>query len=701
MIRFPFNWYNKFGTIPSEYREAMSYEEQILWLCEQIDNLKAQTGNFNYSLLINKPQINGVTLEGNLTSGQLGINTSYLALSDKPQINAVTLTGNKSLDDLGIQGKLIAGSGIRIVGNTISTTGGGGGGTSDYEDLDNKPSINGEVLLGDSSSYNLKLQNMLVTDLTYILDEHKGVVADVSFWQLGHVLPYETPETDAPNSSYVELMTYKGERVNFSGICDLYKFNEDNTLTYTYSTNLEYDDSYIDIGENGKVIINYWTINTYTPKFEKIASGESIDGEREEVKKDVKALDIDFAQFLEQNFPYQEYPLTSFSTGHYFAISESNIGEVLPASSEDATAIYTKMPIYTQTLLEKTRNFASYWALKGKASMLPMYFTTKEEGGIEYISSVSKLNLDYESNEAIFVDFPEDATYLYFQFNQTNSLTPELYYQAIGSLDAGVEVRKLDSNIVLLASTEITAYDSGFYQTTASGKLYYHNTSADNLILEADEMFYFDKTEQLFILENRTYAYDSGHNDWTIFEHNNITNTLLNSRYKIPTSQAVYDALGHDIFYTTLDADITFNMDGTNDQDLDTGYYFTKMVYYYEDNTSAVAYSLCNALCYYNSSTNNFHLVAVNPSFYFDGNLTYIDSTNGWAYTQKTYNDVLKTTNIATSISSGSTNNEVASALAVYNATSVKQNQVTYSTTDLTAGTSPLTTGDIYLVYET
>lgn len=51
---------------------------------------------------------------------------------------------------------------------------------------------------------------------------------------------------------------------------------------------------------------------------------------------------------------------------------------------------------------------------------------------------------------------------------------------------------------------------------------------------------------------------------------------------------------------------------------------------------------------------------------------------------------------IATSITSSSTNDEVAGAQAVYNFTP----KITYSTTDLTAGTSPLETGTFYFVYE-
>ena len=49
-FHFPFNWYNKFGTIPSEFREAMSYEEQILWLCQAHEDLQKQFDEFKSSV---------------------------------------------------------------------------------------------------------------------------------------------------------------------------------------------------------------------------------------------------------------------------------------------------------------------------------------------------------------------------------------------------------------------------------------------------------------------------------------------------------------------------------------------------------------------------------------------------------------------------------------------------------------------------
>ena len=41
-------------------------------------------------------------LQGELTGGVFYGTTDYTELTNKPQINGVTLTGNKSLDDLGI-----------------------------------------------------------------------------------------------------------------------------------------------------------------------------------------------------------------------------------------------------------------------------------------------------------------------------------------------------------------------------------------------------------------------------------------------------------------------------------------------------------------------------------------------------------------------------------------------------------------------
>lgn len=89
-----------------------------------------------------------ITIIDNVISavGGEGGTTDYTALINKPQINSVELTGNLTLEDLSIasieqlQGKqdtLVAGSGINIEGNVISTTGGGGSDITKLSELEN------------------------------------------------------------------------------------------------------------------------------------------------------------------------------------------------------------------------------------------------------------------------------------------------------------------------------------------------------------------------------------------------------------------------------------------------------------------------------------------------------------------------------------------------------------------------------------
>lgn len=118
-----------------------------------------------------------------------GGTSDYTQLTNKPSINSVTLSGNKTSADLGLQdviqlsimpsaGATYAGKIVQFVGTTDATythgyyyecanNGGAytwtqlnvqpssGGGTSDYTDLTNKPQINGVTLTGNKSTSDL------------------------------------------------------------------------------------------------------------------------------------------------------------------------------------------------------------------------------------------------------------------------------------------------------------------------------------------------------------------------------------------------------------------------------------------------------------------------------------------------------------------------------------------------------------------
>lgn len=71
-----------------------------------------------------------------------GGTSDYTNLTNKPQINSVTLSGNKTSSDLGVQDTLVSGTNIKTIngasilgsGNLIVEGGGGGGGDSGYSD---------------------------------------------------------------------------------------------------------------------------------------------------------------------------------------------------------------------------------------------------------------------------------------------------------------------------------------------------------------------------------------------------------------------------------------------------------------------------------------------------------------------------------------------------------------------------------------
>ena len=115
-------------------------------------------GTNNYQDLQNKPEINGVSLNGNLTASELGLastsdiptKTSQLAndsgyitsldgYATEEWVNSQGFATNESVTEglTGKQDELVKGNGINISGNTIS---------ADYSSIDNKPSLNGKTL---------------------------------------------------------------------------------------------------------------------------------------------------------------------------------------------------------------------------------------------------------------------------------------------------------------------------------------------------------------------------------------------------------------------------------------------------------------------------------------------------------------------------------------------------------------------------
>ena len=104
------------------YNSVYNKDEDYFYWTQM--NVQPNNNNIDYNNLSNKPQIEGTTLEGNLSLSDLGIKRvaltgSYADLTTKPGINGYPIEANSSAEDLGFA--------------TVATTG-------DYNDLINKPS---------------------------------------------------------------------------------------------------------------------------------------------------------------------------------------------------------------------------------------------------------------------------------------------------------------------------------------------------------------------------------------------------------------------------------------------------------------------------------------------------------------------------------------------------------------------------------
>lgn len=211
---------------------ARGYSAYEIWLQEgnvgtQQDFLNSLKGTNKYEELPDKPSINGVTLEGNKTSKDLGLDSGYDDTDIRNQINTINqdlggiqdeiqsinnnidgLEDNKA-DKTSIPTKTsqlnndsnflteipIASSsrlgGIKVGANltidsdgTLNATGGGSGGISDYNGLKNKPQINGTTLSGNKTSSDIGVVDvddaLTEQEVIDLINQYEGEDIDLS-----------------------------------------------------------------------------------------------------------------------------------------------------------------------------------------------------------------------------------------------------------------------------------------------------------------------------------------------------------------------------------------------------------------------------------------------------------------------------------------------------------------------------------------
>ena len=128
-------------------------------------------GTSDYTELTNKPQIEGVTLSGNKSASDLGLALSSDITDDLADLNddathrLVTDTEKTAWNGKSTVGVTqIQSTGTKIATVNVDGTptdlyapSGGSGGTSDYSELENKPSIEGVTLSGNKTASDLGL----------------------------------------------------------------------------------------------------------------------------------------------------------------------------------------------------------------------------------------------------------------------------------------------------------------------------------------------------------------------------------------------------------------------------------------------------------------------------------------------------------------------------------------------------------------
>lgn len=706
MYRFPkLPFYESFGAIPSSYLISLSYEEQILWLCQQIQAMKEGTPNYNYELLENKPSINHIPLVGNVTSEQIGLTLDYNAITNKPFINGVVVAGSKSLLDYGIQEKLIAGEGILIENNIISAVGGGGGGgTTNYNALSNKPQINDVTLQDNKTSKELGLQDRLETDIT----TNRGLnqyFSQVGVQEGDIIAPYQYEELLlTENFATCQVIpVLKGEKYDIKGVYEFIKIDENNTVNLTYTTNGAEDEGYFIALSNGNLLLSFHNTNIYEYDVTKVETGEGIVNEALNEKKLIKHNKTNIQNFLNEEFTYSS--LTLENDKIYFTNATQELEQ---SSYQNGACILIDLEKTPINNIVKVRGVCSSATALNDNEMF--IYADSDNKVITWEAE----NLAFNDPEDFTLTIPDNAKYLAVNFTDRISYVPSI--QVMNLKDR--KITNFTGDVVLNANGTIyensTLVDlpSGWYNCNYG--IYLNEVNISKQLFRS-EIVYYNSVDKIFYGALRCVTLDWIENNWIVIRSAFVENTLTNSENKVPSSKAVYEAIqsgGSDVFYTTIEQDITLNADGTSN------YTFTDNTFYYlpkpykitfvnSSNQTETNYGFQDSIFYYDrTTTESSDLqqlkrtgVTSDSVTIIDYRLTWDNTLNYWwvdeidpyySYVRNYHTsgtsitrDTIPTTgnnndvptieavrnyvpDIATTISSSSTNTETAGAKAVY-----------------------------------
>lgn len=647
-----FNWYNKFGSIPSEFREAMSYEEQILWLCEQINDLKSESGNFNYNLLVNKPKINGTTLEGNI-----------------------------SLNTLGIQEKLIPGSGITISGNIISATGGGGG--------------------GETFPVRVLTQNIVLEDY-----QIPSLEEGLYFQPSGINVYYDsiTPGKELFNNNDIlfwdsenRILSNGTNYARYSSIDNKWQFYRNQPKTnLTSDLYLMPDGTIKDSNFDNVDLLNTNYFTSSFKVYESLGVSES--------KELIGNFEVFYFTLAISDQPEL---ITNKLHIYYDNGSWKYYGINTPFELNEDIVLLANTPLDLPSGFYRFSD--SQKGLYYHEALAPNLIHGYNDGLFYFDFDTQTINLDLKS---YFYDSDDSNDWLITEHtNITNEIvnlrnkipTSQAVYQALQNISpSGSAVNPLTSNLILEANTQLTL-DSGIYYTGLY-KVYLHSATSENVLIGNNEIIYVADGSNIVSDNYNISLVDEGGNiDWKFDKHSGITDEVINDDTLIPTSKAVYQALQNiqpsgGSFYTEIDSNVTLNADGTTTPSLETGYYFLKrprsITYVKYGGTSETSYQFNDGIFFYDSENKILKRTGLNRDLtnQIEYRLGYISSEQFWELEETDDNDFVKNLTgtssfLSDTIPTSGSNNNVPNINAVRNYSSEKNNWELYSTTEQKIGT--------------
>ena len=243
------------------------------------------------------------------------------------------------------------------------------------------------------------------------------------------------------------------------------------------------------------------------------------------------------------------------------------------------------------------------------------------------------------------------------------------YYGSVG------KIIPLSGNLVLVDGEE-PALDSGVYY---SGE--YTVGSSTKTWVGPYEVFYYNKGDKTFVTPMYNFFLSADEERWMIQNNEYVTDTVVDNRFKIPTSKAIYEALQNisaDKFYTELTKNIYLNSDGSITDDLEDGFYYTENYrIYYWNGTQNDILTANPGLKYVNHLTDTITEVDVcftgdNIGFKIhEMYVRYNPSTLSWEYNYKRFRQYVRGideyTWVRSSIPNSDYDNDVPSIEAVRN----------------------------------